>query len=126
MALTNYYTICCEKDTRPTISGICLALGVPRAKFLEACETGVIPGTKAEPAVQLPREVWDFFVAVKDNYVSMLEGFMETGLIHPASGIFLLKNNADYKDVQEKRYTIDQNVVDTKTLAEKYKLESGE
>lgn len=125
-AIKNYFEITASKESRPTVSGICLSLGLSRQEFLAACDTGMIKDRKVGNMVAIPSEVHSLLLQVRDGYISMIEGFMETGLIHPASGIFLLKNNADYKDVVEKHYTVTQTTVDFSAMAEKYKLESGE
>lgn len=123
-AVATYLQAVAERDARPTISGMCLALGLSRPKFLEACETGNVLYRKTMQPITLPADVYEFFIALKDNYVAMIEGFMETGLIHPACGIFLLKNNGEYKEVVERRYSVTQTVVDVNQLAEKYNIEA--
>lgn len=123
-ALTVYFNSVCERNSRPTISGISLALGITRAQFHVACETGNVVNNRNGTSICLPTDVYNLFINLRENFIAMLEGFMETGVIHPASGIFLLKNNSDYKDVVEKHYSVTQTTVDVAALAEKYKLES--
>jgi hypothetical protein len=65
----------------------------------------------------------ELFISIRDNYVSMIEGFMEEGVIHPTCGIFLLKNNGEYKDVVEQKYTVTKTVVDVAAMASKYNME---
>ena len=122
-AITFYFQTVSEKCVRPTISGIALAFGLSRTEFLNACESGMVSSRYMPSAIALPNEVWGFFCNLRDNYVAMLEGFLETNVIHPSAGSFLLKNNSDYKDVVERRVSVTQAVVDVNALAEKYKQE---
>lgn len=122
-ALGNYLETTASRDVKPTISGMCLSLGMSRTNFLETCETGQYYDVVSGTTIVLPSPVWDLLRNIRDNYVSMIEGFMEAGIVHPAVGIFLLKNNGEYKEVVEKRYTINKTTVDATALAEKYKQE---
>ena len=56
----------------------------------------------------------------------MIEGFLESNTIHPSAGIFLLKNNGDYKDSVEHTYNVTKTVIDVHALAEKYAQEMDE
>ena len=122
-ALKSHFELLGEKCVKPTISGIAQALGLSRELFLNACETGQVYSIVKGTTYQLPANVWELLISLRDNYVSMLEGFMESGAIHPACGIFLLKNNGNYKEVVEQRYTVQKTIVDATALAQKYKLE---
>lgn len=122
-AVYNFFENCARKNVRPTISSIALALGTSRKDFLEACESGQITLRGATNAIALPNDVWQLFVFLRDNYVSMIEGFMESNTIHPSAGIFLLKNNGGYKDSIEHNYNVTKAVVDVNALAEKYAQE---
>lgn len=122
-ALGHYLETTGSRDVKPTISGMCLALGMSRTNFLESCETGQYYDVVCGTTITLPSPVWNLLRNIRDNYVAMIEGFMEAGVVHPAVGIFLLKNNGEYKEVVEKRYTINKTTVDATALAEKYKLE---
>lgn len=125
-AIYKYFENCATKNVRPTLSGICLALGLSRKQFLESCETGQVTLRGAQSAIALPNDVWSLFTNLHDNYVSMIEGFLESNIIHPSSGIFLLKNNSDYKDSVEHNYNVTKTVVDLKAMAEKYSQEMSE
>lgn len=124
-ALSDYFTICQHHNSRPTISGIAISLGLTRKSFLQAAEAGTIKDKRTGETIALPADVFALMSDVKENYVAMIEGFMETGLLHPASGIFLLKNNGEYKDVVERHYNVTQTTCDLTSLAEKYNLQAG-
>lgn len=122
-ALGKYLELTASRDVKPTISGMALSLGMSRTKFLESCESGQYYDVVCGTTIALPLPVWNLLRNIRDNYVAMIEGFMEAGVVHPAVGIFLLKNNGEYKEVVEKRYTVNKTTVDATALAEKYKLE---
>lgn len=122
-SLARYLELTVEHDVRPTISGMAAALGLSRSTFLNACATGTVESFRTRTTLTLPAEVMELFISIRDNYVSMIEGFMEEGVIHPTCGIFLLKNNGEYKDVVEQKYTVTKTVVDVAAMASKYNME---
>lgn len=124
--LYRFFENCASKNVRPTISSIALSFGLSRRQFLEACETGQVAQRGAPTAIALPNEVWNLFTNLRENYVSMIEGFLESNTIHPSAGIFLLKNNGDYKDSVEHNYNVTKTVIDVHALAEKYAQEMDE
>ena len=121
-----YFQTCAEKNVRPAISGICVALGITRQQFLEACETGQLTYRYAPSAIALPNDTWQFLVDIRSNYAAMIESFLETGMIHPSAGIFLLKNNCGYQDEITHNYNVNKTSVDLSALAEKYAKELEE
>ena len=121
-----YFQNCAEKNVRPAISGICVALGITRQQFLEACETGQLTYRYAPSAIALPNDTWQFLVDIRSNYAAMIESFLETGMIHPSAGIFLLKNNCGYQDEITHNYNVNKTSVDLSALAEKYAKELEE
>lgn len=125
-ALRTYFTICAERNVKPTITATAQALGMTRQQFLSACETGSVTLLGAPSATMLPNDVWQLLIDLRENFVSMIEGFMESNNIHPTSGIFFLKNNGNYKDAVEHNYNVTKTVVDVNALAEKYANELEE
>lgn len=121
-----YFQTCAEKNVRPAISGICVALGITRQQFLEACETGQLTYRYAPSAIALPNDTWQFLVDIRSNYAAMIESMLETNLIHPSAGIFLLKNNCGYQDEITHNYNVHKTSVDLSALAEKYAKELEE
>lgn len=121
-----YFQTCAEKNVRPAISGICVALGITRQQFLEACETGQLTYRYAPSAIALPNDTWQFLVDIRSNYAAMIESMLETNLIHPSAGIFLLKNNCGYQDEITHNYNVNKTSVDLSALAEKYAKELEE
>ena len=121
-ALSTYFTNLAERSIRPSFTGMCLALGITRGNFLQICNTGTMHSTFEGADISLPREIVQLCINLKENFASMIETFMESGLIHPVCGIFLLKNNAEYKDTVEHSYNITKATVDLNDMARKYNL----
>lgn len=121
-----YFQTCAEKNVRPAISGVCVALGITRQQFLEACETGQLSYRYAPSAISLPSDIWQFLVDIRSNYAAMIESFLETNMIQPSAGIFLLKNNCGYQDEITHNYNVNRTSVDLSALAQKYAKELEE
>ena len=121
-----YFQTCAEKNVRPAISGVCVALGITRQQFLEACETGQLSYRYAPSAISLPSDIWQFLVDIRSNYAAMIESFLETNMIQPSAGIFLLKNNCGYQDEITHNYNVSRTSVDLSALAKKYAKELEE
>lgn len=84
-----YFNYCAENDMKPTLSGLAAAIGVAR-KTLWEWKNGINRPENfpiIEEAYNRMEELWEMY--------------MLNGKINPASGIFLGKNNFDYKDVQD-------------------------
>lgn len=97
--LNEYFNIAREYDSKPTVVGLAMALGLSRQSLYEI-KTGKIRNPQhrynkiPEDVVQVIRKAYD--------YLEMLwEDYMQNGKINPVSGIFLGKNNYGYKDKQE-------------------------
>ena len=87
-----YFTRCFQNDMKPGVVGLANALGVDR-KTLWSWKTGIRRETNAalvdtiKKAYNLLEEMW--------------EQYMQNGKISPPNGIFLGKNNFDYRDEQQ-------------------------
>lgn len=89
--INDYLRLCAERDMKPSVAGLALALGIDR-RTLWTWVTG---------QRNKPREVVD---TIKRAYLilnSMMEEWMQNGKINPVSGIFLMKNNFGYTDRSE-------------------------
>lgn len=107
-----YFHHCIENDMKPTVSGLCNSLGITR-ETLRTWKSGEARvATHQDPvqrAYRMLEELW--------------EDYMMNGKINPVSGIFLGKNNFNYKDAQE--MVVTPNVggietVDISTIEAKY------
>lgn len=89
--INDYLMLCFENDMKPTVKGLCNALGSISRNTLWAWRTGQHrKGTHEEiilRAYDLLEEMW--------------ENYMQNGKINPVAGIFLGKNNFGYQDKQE-------------------------
>ena len=87
-----YFTRCMNEDMKPGVVGLASALGVDR-KTLWAWKAG----TRREGNKELVDMVKKAYVTLEE----MWEYYMQNGKISPPNGIFLGKNNFEYKDVQD-------------------------
>ena len=108
-----YFSHCAESDMKPTVKGLCNALGIHR-DTIHTWKTGERrAGTHKEivlKAYDMMEELW--------------EDYMLNGKINPVSGIFLGKNLWGYADKQE--YVVTPNTgnnyadVDMEAIEAKY------
>ena len=85
-----YFSHCMENDMKPTVTGLCNALGIDMDTFRrwgngtyrEKTHSGMV-----KKAYAVLHELW--------------EDYMLNGKINPVAGIFLGKNNFGYTDKQE-------------------------
>ena len=107
-----YFGHCVNSDMKPTVSGMCNALGIHR-DTLHTWKTGEVrKGTHQEVVLRAYRvleELW--------------EDYMLNGKVNPVAGIFLGKNLFSYRDQQE--YVVTPNTtmpeaVDVATIEAKY------
>lgn len=125
-AVQEYIQACARKHLKPTVSGTALTLGLTRTNFLRLASTGVYKHPITGEEISVPEEVQYFCIYLRDNITSILESLLEESRIHPAGGIFLLKNNSEYKDVVQHDYNVTQHIVNTDALAQKYNLDFDE
>lgn len=85
-----YFGHCINNDMKPTVSGLCNALGVTR-ETLRLWKDGTFRGeehqTLVKQAYGVLEELW--------------EDYMMNGKINPVSGIFIGKVHFQYKDQQD-------------------------
>lgn len=108
-----YFGHCVNSDMKPTVSGMCNAIGIHR-DTLHTWKTGEArKGTHQEVVLRAYRvleELW--------------EDYMLNGKVNPVAGIFLGKNLFQYRDQQE--YVVTPNTgnipeaIDAATLESKY------
>lgn len=107
-----YFNHCGENDMKPTVKGLCNALGISRntlrtwynEEYRGATHSAII-----KKAYDLLEELW--------------EDYMLNGKINPVSGIFLGRNHWGYQDKIEMVVTPNQNqidVVDATVIEQKY------
>jgi len=87
-----YFTRCFQNDMKPGVVGLANALGVDR-KTLWSWKTGIRRETNTA-LVDTIKKAYSFLE-------EMWEQYMQNGKISPPNGIFLGKNNFDYRDEQQ-------------------------
>ena len=108
-----YFGHCVNSDMKPTVSGMCNALGIHRNTLYDWKMGNNRKGTHQEVALRaysVLEELW--------------EDYMLNGKVNPVAGIFLGKNLFQYKDQQEYVLTPNQGgipeAIDPSTLDAKY------
>lgn len=108
-----YFVHCAEDDMKPTVTGLCNALGITRDTLI-AWRTGKY------------REDSHQAIAARAHAVleELMEHYMQNGKVNPVSGIFLMKNlYSGFSDKQELVLTPNQTQLsdeDVKTIEAKY------
>lgn len=90
--LGEYFVLCNQYEMKPSFAGMASALGTDRRRLWEWCNDAI--STK-------PKEVTDTLKKARDMLNQMLENWMQNGQVNPVVGIFLGKNNFNYKDQSE-------------------------
>lgn len=88
--LGEYFTIVCKNGMKPSVAGMAMALGISRITLWEWVTTGR-KGTEVTNTLKRGYQLLN----------QMMEDYMQNGQINPVAGIFLMKNNFNYRDQQE-------------------------
>lgn len=123
--LNEYFNLMAEKDMKPTVAGIAMALGTTRQTLWAIKNNQPMGGNGNLP--NMPPAVTDL---IKKAYLLMenlWESYMLNGKINPVSGIFLGKNNFGYQDKTE--YVLTPNTqqesnYDPDSIRQKYLIEA--
>lgn len=97
--LDDYFMLMGERDVKPTVSGMAMALGVSRTTLWAIVNNAPMGGRGNLP--NLPAAVTDSIKKAYSMMELMWEEYMVHGKINPVTGIFLAKNNFGYQDKQE-------------------------
>jgi len=125
--LNEYFNLMAEKDIKPTVAGIAMALGTTRQTLWAIKNNQPTGGNGGYSA--LPPEVADL---IKKAYLLMenlWESYMLNGKINPVSGIFLGKNNYGYQDKTEYVLTPNtqqDNNYDADDIRSRYLIDSAD
>jgi hypothetical protein len=104
-----YFKLCAEREMKPSVSGMAMALGVDRMTLWKWVN-GAVP-SKPKAVIDTVKKAYHIL-----NF--MIEEYMQNGKINPVSGIFLMKNNFGYRDQSEVVITPNQANSDVPTQAE--------
>jgi len=105
-----YFQMCIDDDTKPSVAGLAYAFGVDR-KTLWAWVNGI-------DSAYIPAESRNLIKKAYSTLTVQMENYMQNGKINPVAGIFLMKNNMDYKDKQEVVLTPNSQMGDSATPEE--------
>lgn len=123
--LNEFFQIMAKYDTKPTVAGMAMALGMDRRTLWAIRNDQPTGGSGYKSA--LPPEVAD---SIKKSYLLMenlWENYMQNGKINPVSGIFLGKNNFGYQDKTEYVVTpnVQQDNYDPDSIRQRYLIDSA-
>lgn len=124
--INEFFNIMAKYDTKPTVAGMAMALGMDRRTLWAIRNDQPTGGAGYKSA--LPPEVADL---IKKSYLLMenlWENYMQNGKINPVSGIFLGKNNFGYQDKTEYVVTpnIQQDDYDPDSIRQRYLIDSSD
>lgn len=105
-----YFNKCLTNDMKPSVAGLCLALGISRQAW-QTWGTGQC------------RDYADIVARTRQVMTAIMEDYMQNGKINPVTGIFLMKNNLGYTDKSEMVITPHNPLgasMDTEAIAQKY------
>ena len=97
--IDEYFKLTMEKDLKPAVSGMAMALGISRGSLWAIVNDAPMGGGGYR--ANLPAACAD---SIKKAYKMMellWEQYMLHGKLNPVTGIFLAKNNFGYQDKQE-------------------------
>lgn len=124
--LNEYFDFMAECDSKPTVSGLAIALnGMSRQTLSAIVHDRPTGGTGYQSA--LPRPVTDLIKKAYKILEILWEDYMNSGKINPVSGIFLGKNNYGYQDKTEYVLTPNQqndSDYDAEDIRQRYLIDS--
>ena len=124
--INEFFNIMAKYDTKPTVAGMAMALGMDRRTLWAIRNDQPTGGAGYKTA--LPPGVAD---SIKKAYLLMenlWENYMQNGKINPVSGIFLGKNNFGYQDKTEYVLTPNtqqDNDYDPDSIRQRYLIDSA-
>ena len=97
--INEFFNIMAKYDTKPTVAGMAMALGMDRRTLWAIRNDQPTGGAGYKTA--LPPEVADFIKKAYMLMENLWENYMQNSKINPVTGIFLGKNNYGYQDTVE-------------------------
>lgn len=124
--IDEYFAIMAKYDSKPTVTGLAMALGIDRRRLWEIKTQNF--GNTMGTYTRLPEEVVETIRKTYDYLEIMWEDYMLNGKINPVSGIFLGKNNFGYQDKTE--YVLTPNSqkeeFDAESIRKRYLIEAAD
>ena len=104
--LEEYFALYAKYDTKPTVAGMAMALGMNRRTLIAIVNDYATGGSGYKTA--LPQEVALHIKKAHYLLENLWENYATNGKINPVTAIFLGKNNFGYQDKTE--YVVTPNV----------------
>ena len=104
--LDEYFALYAKYDTKPTVAGMAMALGMNRRTLIAIVNDYATGGSGYKTA--LPQEVALLIKKAHSLLENLWENYSTNGKINPVTAIFLGKNNFGYQDKTE--YVVTPNV----------------
>ena len=124
--LDEYFALYAKYDTKPTVAGMAMALGMNRRTLIAIVNDYATGGSGYKTA--LPQEV--ALVIKKAHYLleNLWENYATNGKINPVTAIFLGKNNFGYQDKTEYVVTpnVQQDNYDPDSIRQRYLIDSAD
>ena len=113
--ISEYFKIMVEVDKKPTITGLCMALGYDRKTIYNVMRD--LPTNKGSSLYThtssgIPADVRETLNRSVELMTNLWEDYMQNGKINPAAGIFLGKNFYGMRDEVEHVVTAQNSPVD--------------
>ena len=119
-----YFDFMVQSDTKPTVSGLAMALGMNRRTLIAIVNDYATGGAGYKTA--LPPGVALVIKKAHKIMETLWEDYMQNGKLNPVTGIFLGKNNYGYQDKTEYVVTpnVQQDNYDPDSIRERYLIDS--
>ena len=125
--LTEYFDYMEQQDTKPTVAGMALALGIDRFRLYEI-RSGT--STNARGVKDLPPECVNLIKEAYEILEVLMENYIQNGKVNPVAGIFLAKNHFRYTNETEVVVKPGQQALDSEysvdEIKKRYQLTEGE
>lgn len=126
--ISDYYELYARYDTKPTVAGMAIALGMNRRTLTAIVRDYPTGGNGYMSA--LPKDVAQVIKKSYNLLENLWENYMQNGKVNPVCGIFLGKNNYGYRDQTETviKPEMPQEEISVEEIKERYEPErlSGE
>ena len=123
--LDEYFMLYAKYDTKPTVAGMAMALGMNRRTLIAIVNDYATGGAGYKTA--LPQEVALHIKKAHSLLENLWENYSTNGKINPVTAIFLGKNNFGYQDKTEYVVTpnVQQDNYDPDSIRQRYLIDSG-
>ena len=123
--LDEYFALYAKYDTKPTVAGMAMALGMNRRTLIAIVNDYATGGSGYKTA--LPQEVALVIKKAHSLLENLWENYSTNGKINPVTAIFLGKNNFGYQDKTEYVVTpnVQQDNYDPDSIRQRYLIDSA-